>query len=567
MVGQLDSKENEKGSSYEQIFGDFENRLKEADSFIQDGPAKRLEALLQGCSTRREKAERLQFLSSMILFEEQMIRGISFTSAMDSYLDDLLDGLSSGNAKAVQVEARRVEIIISAEDLDKQGAFAFMLLMNTFRFGEIAARAAKGKIDAILELRKIQEKFTKILQTGIPQEQHWDGLLEKCRMSLRREMAFGYRKEHLQDTVVKNTKILKESGYYQDLGERHPLVLSRGVPFFDIYEWCNAQLHKTAEGQVEGPLRDAMLRDLQDSVSRSILVSYALRRAGQGALYELARSQLFDLTQQGRVELRKLRSNINPDALLNLRTLPERLPLFDTAPIDCEAVISAYLDQVQKERDKSKRQDAVQIYTQKIVPAKQKKKKPSDVFHKSAPDVPEDDFKEPAFLCDHRVYRWFEADLDQPLDPAIFWEYADQSYDQQRQAILTHGFSPAVDRYLHLGIEQRWKNKTTGNWDKSHLLPMEMDQVRGIAVFTFDGNGILYHRYFKSMSSQEMIAKFGLWTFKESDFPELSLSSPGAFLGKSTICSDTAEEDPVLGMVNIYDKRLNIHITLFRTKI
>lgn len=170
-----------------------------------------------------------------------------------------------------------------------------------------------------------------------------------------------------------------------------------------------------------------------------------------------------------------------------------------------------------------------------------------------------------------RVIKWIVHPYGQPLKGPEFADYADSNEDYQRLMHLQHAFPLSVDRFIHLGLQDKWFNSKSGKYDDRYNIAAEMTingkKQRGIITYCVDENGVCYHRFFTKKRDNELVHAFVERAFYGSDFPELKAAAAQSIVASTQSMGASPHEtiaiDQLLGIVTIEDKARNITVKLF----
>jgi len=574
----------------EQKTADFtvaiEQLFSEAQAAVCKPVGERLNKLLPSSLNPNAQAERLSLAASMILFEDQLFRHIHTEHHLNLHLDDLTNFVCTGDSSKIQVGGgtHTMVKIVSEEQLEKSPSlFAFMMMISHTKFDVVAKRLLQRKPGSMLEVHKIRETFDKALATGIPLAEKWEIVVKKVKATLQKEIAQAYWIEHVGALAEKTIAKMDGSQTFVRMSNDHSGVKYLAAPLIETFSDAIAKLHQQFNGN---EISSQEMRKRQKKLFARALGSYLEHRKEQESFYKAIFGSLSN-TKISTLKRVQLGNYLYPDAPPDLKKLPTALPFFDFTPVNCPVMIDNCFTAIEQQgKIPDSKEEPLSIFIPKPQkPKKAKKKAPSSFAMPDKPLIPETDSKEnemPAalftfspFSYAQRANRWLTAPVGKPLDEIVFWEYAGQSLDAHQKALLDHGFSPIVDHYVHLGLEEPWENPTTKHLDKRYVVPMEIEtedgyKIRGMATLCIGKDNKLYHRYFVPMSSEKLIEKFGSRTFYHVDFPGLDEAAKDiAHMDaavKKHACEDTAKEDPLFGMIYIQDRRLNVKITLFRTE-
>ena len=178
-------------------------------------------------------------------------------------------------------------------------------------------------------------------------------------------------------------------------------------------------------------------------------------------------------------------------------------------------------------------------------------------------------------LNEPRIQRWFNHPLDQPMTAPTFEDdYVNKPLDYQRMMIEYHGFTQIADRFYDLGIQTEYAGNTQYLVAGEILRNGEEKPVRVVVNWTFDANTkICFHRYCHTKKDREIIEMMKNQAyFQESDFPTLEEAMKKAPVKQRQPKSPKSSEptvniDKMFGNVTIYDPRLQLSLTLFRSKL
>jgi hypothetical protein len=325
--------------------------------------------------------------------------------------------------------------------------------------------------------------------------------------------------------------------------------------------------------------------EIQEPLVRELVATnlfYTQTYTHQDRLYRAGHTMLWELTADPSQRISRCRTSLKGD----IELLPSALPPLARRPATLEESFNDWcqtqLAAANSPTDRSEflPPELVRAEKKRLEQAAQAKKKqpPSrtsvaevrgESSSASAPPLPG---TPAAFRYASRVVRWFQSgQLTKPHD--CFAEYDGLSQEEFQRKVQYHGFSLMVDRFLHLGIEETWPNRTTGHPDRQVLIPAQIGQSRGTIIYCFGEDKVCYHRYFKPMTTKEMVEKFGFHTFKEADFPELRRAqTAGPTVAQKDLLkdreSDFVEYDEAKGLVTIVDRRFDdLPVKLFRIRV
>jgi len=549
--------------------------IRDAVWTVQTTPSKRL-LWLVGDMKGRTRIERLQLIASSLLFEQQMIKDVLLYRAFDVHTAALLDQLKTDRTQLYHQSTGLLALQYQSTDqFDDQTVFAVHLFGNVNAISELAPKIAKGNKEAMRSAQRLQEKFATLIQTGAAIEHRCLDLVETLDRYLERALCMYYL-ERLPPLISFLGKVQKSP--ILDMEERYPNTTvscsALGNILLDLFGKRVQDRHLMSAISDNDPILLPWKTTIDD-----VIKAYLNTYSWQAAFYALAVAELYKETE-GTKNI-AYRQYLEPSDLFRL--LPLQLPsVLLQSPSDCRKIVSQYLAEEAEVSD-LKEDSPVPIYYPKAE-SRRKKKAHEKQFSLSQKIVPLTESKGVTVVeapreqrvrvlpYAERVARWFQVDISEKLNPDIFPEYLDVS--THRLAVICHGFSQRVDEYLDFGIQEVWKNNTTGHSDTLRLIPMEIsvdsEKWRGVATYCFGQDGVLYHRYFKRMESFKLLEKFGLRTFAETDFPELSRVRQLAQTGtKASISAteDSVVENDLIGTVDIRDSRLKATITLFRTRL
>lgn len=136
-----------------------------------------------------------------------------------------------------------------------------------------------------------------------------------------------------------------------------------------------------------------------------------------------------------------------------------------------------------------------------------------------------------------------------------------------------HDFFSYVDNFVGTAYSQK------GTWDKKpghvrYAIPAEIQHkngkpVRGTFHYTFDGNGVCYHRFFHEKSNDEILQAMLTKTLFEADFPTLqksfeTFSSKRGSITEGVFHDEIPYEIDVLDSVTLRDPLNDLVIRLFK---